>query len=491
MPIQLPGDCPLSSIGCCDHMSFNILGNGLTGLQASQQALNVISQNIANASTPGYVRQRAILESQQTAPGTNVYTGNSAQFMGVQVTGVERISSAFKQAALNAAVGKQEALAAQSAPLENIQGQLQEPGVNGLQSAMTQFYQGWTDLGNNPTTGTANGGAALNGAAAGVVIENGITIATQLNSLASGVAAEFGNQYDNLTGLVQQVNTAAEKIAVFNQQIMQGQAGGNNINSLLDKRDQAITDIVRLTGATATQLSNGSVQVAVSGVTLVSGNFATPMSVAGVNSIEEVGTNPPSLMIGSVKANPAGGEAAGVLSALNVDLPRINNTLDTVANGIRDAVNSIHSTGYTVDGTPAGDFFTGDGAKGLTVAVNSPDELALSSIAGASTDGSNALRIGDLVRNTEASAALGGAEAPQSVYSRMVTQIGTQIQGLETAIDAQNGIVATAQSAVDSESGVDLNEELTNMILFQRSFQANSRVISAANEMLQSLIGMV
>ncbi len=73
----------------------------------------------------------------------------------------------------------------------------------------------------------------------------------------------------------------------------------------------------------------------------------------------------------------------------------------------------------------------------------------------------------------------------------MVTQIGTQLQGLNTAIDSQAGIVATAQSAVDSESGVDLNEELTNMILFQRSFQANSRVISAADEMLQSLIGMV
>lgn len=86
---------------------------------------------------------------------------------------------------------------------------------------------------------------------------------------------------------------------------------------------------------------------------------------------------------------------------------------------------------------------------------------------------------------------LGGAQAPQSVYSGMVTQIGTQLQGLDTAIESQNGVVATAQAARDSESGVDLNEELTNMILFQRSFQANARVISAANEMLQSLIGMV
>ncbi|GLY27027.1 flagellar hook-associated protein FlgK [Kineosporia sp. NBRC 101731] len=473
-------------------MSFNILGNGLTGLQASQQALNVISQNIANASTPGYVRQRAILESQQTAPSVNVYTGNSAQFMGVKVTGVERISSAFKQAALNSAVGRQEALSAQAAPLDNVQGQLQEPGTTGLQSLMTQFYQGWTDLGNNPVKGTSDGGVAINGAAAGVVIQQGVTLAGKLNSLSDGVASEYLNQFANLTGIVEQVNAQTQKVAALNQQIMQGTAGNNNVNALLDQRDSAITEIVKLTGATATSLDNGSVQVSVSGVTVVSGNAFNLMSVSGSSSIEEAGgVNAPGLLVGTVKASPAGGQAAGVLSALNTDLPAISASLDTVANGIRDAVNSVHSAGYTLDGTPGGDFFTGEGAQELTVAVTSPDELAISNVAGVSADGSNAGKIGDLVNPSVISAVLGGATAPQSVYSGMVTQIGTQLQGLNTAIDSQSGIVATAQSAVDSESGVDLNEELTNMILFQRSFQANSRVISAANEMLQSLIGMV
>ncbi|MBT0771426.1 flagellar hook-associated protein FlgK [Kineosporia sp. J2-2] len=473
-------------------MSFNILGNGLTGLQASQQALNVISQNIANASTPGYVRQRAVLQSQQTTPGAaNVYTGHSEQFMGVKVTGVERISSAFKQAALNSAVGKQEALEAQAAPLDNVQGLLQEPSDIGLQNTMTEFYQAWTDLGNNPTVSTTNGAAAINGASAAVVIQDGASLAAGLKTLSDGVSAEFGNQYTNLTGIVEQVNASVLKIAELNQRIIQGTAGGDNVNALLDQRDTAITDIVRLTGATSINQSDGSVQVSVSGVTLVQGNAYNLMSVTGSSTLENAVDNPPGLLVGSVRANPAGGQAAGVLSALNTDLPRISETLDTVANGIRDAVNARHSAGYTLDGTPGGDFFTGEGAAGLTVAVTSADELAVSSVSGPSTDGSNARGIGRLVNPSVISEALGGATAPQSVYSGMVTQIGTQLQGLNTAIDSQTGIVATAQSAVDSESGVDLNEELTNMILFQRSFQANARVISAADEMLQSLIGMV
>ncbi len=474
-------------------MSFNILGNGLTGLQASQQALNVISQNIANASTPGYVRQRVILESQQTAPGTNVYTGNSAQFMGVKVVGVERIGSTFKQAALNEATGKQEALSAQAAPLENIQGQLQEPTDTGLGGVMNEFFGDWANLGNNPTVtdSAGTGQPVYNGAAAGVVIEEGQTVAANLNSLSQGVATEFQNQYANLTGIVTQVNDAVAKVADLNQQIMQGQAGGNNINALIDQRDAAVTQVVKLAGARADNLNDGTVQVTVGGVTLVSGNAYTPMTISGASTIQDVTDSPLSLKVGGVTATPSGGQAAGVLSALNTDLPNISATLDTIANGLRDGVNAIHSQGYTLDGTPAGDFFTGEGAAGLTVAVTSPDELGVSSIAGPSTDGSNAVRIGDLVSASAMSQALGGATAPQSVYSGLVTSIGTKVQGLETAIDSQTGIVSTAQAAVDSESGVDLNEELTNMILFQRSFQANARVITAADQMLQSLIGMV
>ncbi len=297
-------------------MSFNILGNGLTGLQASQQALNVISQNIANASTPGYVRQRAILESQQTAPGAaNVYTGNSTQFMGVAVTGVERIASAFKQAALNSAIGKQEALSAQAAPLDNVQGLLQEPGTTGFASQLNQFYTSWSNLGNAPTTGTSDGGAVINGAAAGVVIQQANTLASSLNTLSQGVASEYGNQYANLTGVVDQVNAAVQKVAQLNQQILQGQGSGSNVNSLLDQRDQAATEIVRLTGATAVTDDEGVMQVAVSGVTLVQGNAFNTVSITGSPTIDDNPDNPVSLMVGTVKAVPSGGQAAGVLSA--------------------------------------------------------------------------------------------------------------------------------------------------------------------------------
>lgn len=472
-------------------MSFNILGNGVTGLQASQQALNVISQNIANAATPGYARQRANLVSQQTSPGTNVYSGNSAQFMGVAVADVERISSTFKQAALNTAVGKQEALTAQADPLETIQSQLQEPTSLGLQSVMNAFFQSWTDLANSPTSGTSGGGATINGAVAEVVIQQGTTVAHTLGSLSEGVAGEFRNQYSNLSSLVDQVNSYVEQIAAFNLQIKQGQVGSNNVNSLLDQRDQAVTEVVKLTGATGITLNDGTVQVSVSGVTLVQGNAYNLMSVSGADSIDEVGTNPPTLMVGSVKASPPGGQAAGILSVLNTDLPRLSDVLDTVAVGLRDALNSVHGSGYRIDGAAGGDFFTGSGARDLEVAVSSPEELAISSMPTVSVDGSNAAAIGELVNPTTISQVLGGATAPQSVYSGLVTQLGTQLQGLNTAIDAQKGIVATAQSAVDSYSGVDLNEELTNMILFQRSFQANARVISAADDMLQALIGMV
>ncbi len=138
------------------------------------------------------------------------------------------------------------------------------------------------------------------------MIEQGQTVAANLNSLSQGVATEFQNQYANLTGIVTQVNDAVAKVADLNQQIMQGQAGGNNINALIDQRDAAVTQVVKLAGARADNLDDGTVQVTVGGVTLVSGNAYTPMTISGASTIQDVTDSPLSLKVGGVTATPSG-----------------------------------------------------------------------------------------------------------------------------------------------------------------------------------------
>jgi flagellar hook-associated protein 1 FlgK len=462
-------------------MSINsILYNGYSGLNAAQQALNVIGQNVANANTEGYTRQRVDLAALQTTPSPGLYTGHGTQFNGVEVTNVERIKNMFLQASADQAVSKQSALQSQATPLSDVQNLLNEPSDNGLGSALDTFYGAWTTLGNN-----------LDQASGNVVIGDGRIVAAQLNQLADGVEQEWTNQRDNLSSVVDQVNAAAQTVAELNVQIKQGQVGGTDVNSLMDERDKAVNTLSSLVGAQVTSGSDGQVSISISGVGLVNGPAVTNTLVLnGPADISSASSQPTYLTVGGTTATPSSGSAAGLLSSLNTDLPAINAQLDTIANNLITAVNTVHNAGYTLAGTSGTDFFTGTGARGIDVAITDPADLAISATAGAQ-DGSNAIAVGELSNDATASTVLGGGQSPSQAYRSMVSSLATQLSGLNTAITSQTAIVTTTQNAVDSDAGVDMDEELTNMILFQRSYQASAKVITTADQMMQTLIGMV
>lgn len=460
---------------------FGILRNGVTGLSAAQQALDVIGQNIANANTQGYSRQRVNLATGQATPTPSLYTGPVTLMNGVSVSSIERIKNAYLQEAVDTASAKQAALTSQTAPLANAEKLFNEPSDTGLQAAMDGFYSAWSDVANPSSTGASAAGA--------VVISRGQVVAAQLNGLSTGMDAQWQSSRANLATVVDQANAAATSLARLNSEISQGQASGINVNALLDQRDQVVTKLATLVGTTSTVSDQGLLSVSIGGVALVSGVHAETMSLNAGATLSSVAQQQPSLQIGTVAVSPSSGTAAGLLSALGTNLPNISGQLDTIANSIRDAVNSLQQQGFTAAGDPGGDFFSGTGAGSLSVLVTDPSQLAISAAAG-SADVSNAQRIADLANDDIAAQALGGNPGPSQLWRTLTTSVGAQVQGLNTAQTTQTSLVTTAQAAVDSDSGVSLDEELSNMLLFQRSYQASAKIISIADEMLRTLIGM-
>ena len=460
---------------------FGILGNGVTGLSAAQQALDVIGQNIANANTQGYSRQRVNLTTGQGTPTPSLYTGPVTLLNGVSVGSIERIKNAYLQDAADTSSAKQAALTAQTAPLANAEKLFNEPSDTGLQASLDGFYSAWSDVGNPSSTGASAAGA--------VVISRGQVVAQQLNGLSSGMDTQWRSARANLAGVVDQVNAAATTLADLNGKIFQGQSSGTNVNALLDQRDQVVTKLATLAGTTSQVSDNGQLSVSIGGVALVSGVHAEKMSLNAGANLASAGQLQPSLQIGSVLVSPSSGTAAGLLSALGTDLPNVSAQLDQVATSIRDAVNSLQQQGFTTSGASGTDFFSGTGAADLTVAVTDASQLAVSAVAG-SADVSNAQRIADLADDDAAASVLGGNPGPSQLWRTLTTSVGAQVQSLNTAQATQTSLVTAAQAAVDSDSGVSLDEELSNMLLFQRSYQASAKIISVADEMLQTLIGM-
>ena len=105
-------------------------------------------------------------------------------------------------------------------------------------------------------------------------------------------------------------------------------------------------------------------------------------------------------------------------------------------------------------------------------------------------DGSNALKIADLSLDENAAAVLGGP-GPSVLLRGLAGTVGTKVQGLNNAAAVQTTVLNAAEAAVESDSGVSIDEEMTNMLQFQHAYSAAGQLVSTINSMLDDLMNMV
>jgi flagellar hook-associated protein 1 FlgK len=456
---------------------FSTLNTAISGLAAATRALDVTGQNIVNATTPGYSRQLVRLASVGATTAATFHTGNDQSVIGgVMVERVERIRNTFLESMRVAAGSSMTALEAQTSALQGVEQLLAEPGDNGLQAIIDDFYSAWQDLAQRP--GDEGAGA--------VVIQRGHTVVAQLKFVASGIAERWNTSRDDLSNTIAEANQAAQDLAKVNAKIREGSITDRPVNELLDQRDQLVRQLGELVGARAVGDKENMVSVTINGMSLVAGAHAEELTLSGATNLGTVLTDPPRMTFGGLDVNASGGRAAGLVAALRTDLPTVALQLDGVANSLRDVVNTVHGTGFTLSGESGGDFFTGSGAGGLGVAPTSIADLAVARTAGV-VDGGNALTMADLAIDSNAEGVL-GSSSPSQLWRNLTANVGTQLQGMQRAIDVQESVVATADAAVESDSGVNLDEEMSALLMYQRAFEASARVITVVDEMLDTLV---
>jgi flagellar hook-associated protein 1 len=455
---------------------FSSLNTAVTGLAAAQRAMDVAGQNIVNANTPGYARQRVQLGEVVSATSSSLFTGGGQAVGGVNVQSVTRMKDAFVEAARAAAGARQAALTSQTGALTGAQQLLAEPGRTGLQATMDAFYAAWHDLANNPK----------DVAAGSVVLQRGISVTDQLRAVANGIAGQWTTTHDALESVLTQANQAAKDLADVNSKIAAGLVAGRPVNELMDQRDVLARTLGTLIGGTATPGQDGQLSVSVNGVAIVAGATAQQFTLAGADTLGGAPADPPRLMWGTTVVPVDSGSAAGQLAVLGTDLPALAARVDAVATSLRDMVNAVHATGYAKDGSPGGDFFGGTGALTMTVVPTAPEQLAISPTPG-TLDGSIAMKLGDLSDDRIAEASL-GRPGPSAQWRDLTTLLGVRVQSLKNASDVQDSVVAAADAAVEADSGVNLDEEMTNMLQFQRAYQAAARVVTTIDEILDTLV---
>lgn len=471
----------------------SVLSSARLALQAQTSAMETASHNIANATVDGYSRQRVDLQ-----PNVPLYTPNGAVGTGVVVANVTRVRDTMldtnyrSQASQAGTYGTRRDLLTQ---VSNIFG---EPSDTGLSSTLDQFWGAWSDLANSPNSTAAKS----------VVQQRGGQLASTLNRFSANLDGVTASANEQVTNQVNSLNQYTSQIAGLNRSIVAAESGGHTANDLRDVRDRAIDEMNKIVPVRSLEEPNGSATLYLSGIAIVDGVTTKQLSVdpsGGTLTLKTSG--------GSTIGAP-GGSLGAALGVINTDIPAAKKQLDNMAASLVSKINTLHRTGWTQAGDALGnsnwnaaapptgsnvDFFdpnkTTAGSISLSSAVvsnasyiasskvqnASGNSAVANSMAGMRTDTTNILKTGSSTLTTSFG----------EYYRDVVTRVGVDTSDADSSATVYETLTSQVEAQRQSVSGVSTDDELIELTKRQQAYAAAAKVITAADDMSQTLLGMI
>jgi len=465
---------------------FGSLNASVSALTAHSRAVETAGKNLANVNNPAYARQRVIYGDRGT-----VVTPDGAQSLGLEVLGVEQLRDALldRQVVREAARtsyyqaqqnGYQRAQAALGQDVASASSSSGTSSDTGIAAALDGMFNSFHSFAANPTD-TGQRQSLLQSAG---ILSDRLQLA---DSRLSQVQDDLDSQVASDVG---DANRLLQTIADLNDQI--GRFEINHPGSAVDLRDQrqmALEKLAAKIPITTTEISNG--KVLVSGVD-GSNNPVPLISATGVEGALafDNSTNPPTLSGGASATvlSLNSGSIQGSLSARTDAIQTLRDQLDLLAKQLVTSVNGVYNpTGTT------GDFFDASGTTAGTIKLASgltPLNLKASD-GGAAGDNTVALGIAQL-----ASRKFSTSGTPPDLiegsfgtfFSGTVSGLGQAVAGATARVDDQSRIEQLVRSQRDAVSGVSLDEEMADLMKYQRAFQASSRVFQTIDDLLEVVV---
>ena len=465
--------------------TFGALNTAYRGLTAAQQGMNVAGQNIANAATEGYTRQR-VQQSAIGAPAPGMFSSGTVQTgQGVSVDAITRLGSSVLDASVRSASAQAGYAGVRSSALQGIEGVLQEPGDNGISTALQGFWSAWQGAARQPAEDGPKG-LLLNAA-------NSLT--DKISSAYQALQGQWSSVRAQASDAVTAVNAAAGQVAAYNATIRSTLAAGGSANELIDARAKLTDTISRLAGGTVREQPDGTVDVHIGGNALVMGTSVRGLQLSGSQSGDALGSTVQLLWTDPAGvASSDGGEIAGALSVLapaasppstpgsGGAIAEAAEKYNGFATALATAVNTVHQTGVTGAGATSQDFFTFSGPGPAALNIKGPATtggIALKTAGQGALDTSIADKISQLGT---------GATSPDKLWSGIVTGIGVESRGAQQHEALTSAAQASAVTGRASQASVSLDEENVNLLTNQHAYQAAARVMTAVDEALDVLI---
>jgi flagellar hook-associated protein 1 len=438
-------------------------------LLAQESALNTTSNNIANASTPGYTREVPVLEA--VAPEVE---GGVAYGQGVTLESVQSVRDELLQLRIYSETSQQSGAQAQLNNLQQVQN-LFGSTSSGIGSDITNFFNSLNSLSTDPTD-LSQRQAVLT--AAGNLAGDFQSTSSQLTSIQQNLNLSVAQS-------VSQINTLTSQIAQLNGQVAAMQQLNQEPGAIEDQRDVLIGQLAQVANISVTQSQQGGVTITTSdGSALVVGgqsfNLQASPDSNGTEQIYAAGSN--------ITSSFTGGQLGGEINVRDQVIPGVLSSLDALASGLAANVNAAQQQGYDLNGDAGQNLFnpvTGPGAAAnLTVAISDPSLIAASSDGSAGSNGNIANLLA--VQNQT----LASGQTPLDAYSNIVFNVGNVTSQAQSASSATQLSLTQLTDQMGAETGVSIDQETMNLISFQHAFQAAARVITTIDELSQTVLSM-
>jgi flagellar hook-associated protein 1 FlgK len=455
-------------------------------LDADQAALNIVANNVANASTAGYTEEKANFQENDPVTINGISYGQ-----GVTETG----ATSTRDKVLTERLDQQQQLASASstrlAALQSVQGLFtvaSDSSTNStagdIGSDLTSLFNSFSTLESAPSNNSDR--------------ENVLSTAKILASDISGTATSLNSQKTALNqdaaGVTNQVNALTTSIAQLNKQIMSTSPNAD-AGTLEDQRAEDVSQLSKLVGINQiTTESNGLAITTTSGALLVSEGASFQITNGTVNGVTHFFVGSTDITSG---LTTGGGELGGYLTARDVDIPSVVSSLDQLAYSVSTQVNALNNTGTDLNGntgSTASPLYifseptaVAGSAASMSVVMTDTNEIAAAALGKGTGDGANAVAMAAL--NSSTSTIVNG-QTPTNYYSSLVSTLGSTVSEVETENTAQEASVTQLQTQNNALSSVNLNDEAATMSTYERSYQAASRVFATINTIMASALNL-
>jgi flagellar hook-associated protein FlgK len=343
-----------------------------------------------------------------------------------------------------------------SQTLDQLEIILNEPSTTGINFNLNEMFNAWQELSKNPESLSAKT----------IVVEKSKALVETINHIANQIESLKAETNGQIDKNILDFNSTVEKIDALNKQIFNISVKGEVPNDLLDQRDLLLKDLSSIAQVDINYDQYGRAKINLDGIV-----------VLGEIKNKLIKNSDGDFFVGTDKIDISTGKIKGYLESIDV-LNEVISKLDDFTNSMAIQVNSLHSPGDNI-------FADFDSAKTIKInqAIDMNNSLIVPGYTAEKGDGDRALDISKL-RNKILS---DGSTIP-SKYNDIVTRVGISKQQSDNIVSNQEVLLNQLILKRESTSGVSIDEEVTNVLKYQKAYEANARVISVLNDMLDVLI---